>query len=316
MLTARMAGITLALIGIISVEGDPGDPVLPAGKADQSPELFADGITAVLTPRHETVLSSEVAGQVVSVNREFGQTFLAGELLVAIDDTRYVVNHQMAQSVADAAEQKLARTRALADRRTRQRRAEAMLAAATANLTATQQLYEDKQASLIDLENARRDAAVAQTNSELVDTTSAEELAEARRERAVATGRLAIARQQVEACAITAPWEGRIRRTLVREHQWIQPGTPVVEIIDDHVLVAKFLLPSHVVPVVTIGQKLHLTTHETSTEVSMTISHIAAELDPASVTFEVHAEIDNGDGKLRAGMNGMLRLSEIVGLQK
>ena len=41
------------------------------------------------------------------------------------------------------------------------------------------------------------------------------------------------------------------------------------------------------------------------------MSHVAAVLDAASATVEVHAEVDNSGGELRAGMNAVLQLSGI-----
>jgi multidrug efflux pump subunit AcrA (membrane-fusion protein) len=62
---------------------------------------------------------------------------------------------------------------------------------------------------------------------------------------------------------------------------------------------------------VQLGQELELAVSETGETVAMKVSHIAAVLDPASVTFEVCAEVDNRDGDLRAGMNGSLSLSSV-----
>ncbi len=272
-----------------------------------------DRIAAILAPRHEAVLSAEVSGRVIAVNRELGEPFDIGDVLVQLDNAPYQVNERIAEATLESAKGNLARVQKLADDRTRQRHAEAVLAAAEANLTATQRLYDDDQASQVDLENAKRDVIVAKTNRELVDSTSTEELIGAERELVVAIGKLDIAREQLEACTMAGPWAGRVKRVLVNEHELVERGTPVIEVIDDRVLLAKLLLPSSVFRTVRLGQQLNLTINEISATVAMKVSHIAAALDPASVTFEVHAEVDNAEGNLRAGMNGSLSLSEIRG---
>ena len=288
---------------------EPADSIMPDGIA-----LTEDGrIAVILAPRRQAVLSAEVTGRITALNLELGEKFAAGEPLLQLDESSYRVNHQIAAAIFESATSDRDRVRKLARDETRQRHADAVLAAAQANLAATQRLYDDDHASRIDLENARRDLAVAQTNRELVDSILAEESIRAERECAVAAGRLEIAAEQLRSCTISAPWDGRVKRVLAHAQELVQPGMPVIEVIDDRILLAKFFLPSSVFGSLSIGQELSLLVAETSKTVSMRVSHIAAALDPASVTFEVHAEVDNTNGLLRAGMNGTFFLSQFRG---
>ncbi len=296
-----------------SYAGDEfANPPAMGFRADAGPK-GADRIAVILTPRRQAVLSAALSGQVVAINRELGQPFDGGEPLVQLDDATYRVNKGVAETMYESARGNLARIQKLADNKTRQRHAEAVLAAADVNLTATQRLYNDNHASHVDLENARRDRTVAQTNRELADSTAAKELINAKRELATAIGKLEIASEQLDACSLGAPWAGRVARVLVNEHEFVERGTPTIELIDDRVLLAKFLLPSSVFRSLHVGQELSLSVNETSETVKVRVSHIAAALDAASVTFEVHAEVDNADGNLRAGMNGWLSLAEVKG---
>lgn len=285
---------------------------LAVGKTEVEPDA-ADAIAAILTPQRQALLSAEVQGRVVAINKELGQRFDAGEVLVQLDDSTCRANTRIGEAILASAISDLARIQKLADNKTRQRHAEAVIAAAGANLVATQRLYNDNHASQIDLENAKRDLTVAKTSRELVDSTSAKELISAKRELVVAKGRLDIAVEQLEACTLSGPWTGRVARVLVKEHELVGRGAPVIEVIDDRVLLVKFLLPSSVFRSVHIGQELNLLVVEASETVVVKVSHIAAALDPASVTFEVHAEADNAAGNLRAGMNGWLSLAKIKG---
>ncbi|MGB2985626.1 MAG: HlyD family efflux transporter periplasmic adaptor subunit [Phycisphaerae bacterium] len=315
---ARVPTILLgSLLLLASLTGsaageDPAGQPPASGYAGVEPGV-GDRIAAILVPRRQAVLSAEVPGRVVTINKELGQWFDAGEALVQLDDSTYRANKRIGEARLESARSDLARVQKLTDKKTRQRHAEAVLAAAEANLAATRRLYNDNHASHIDLENAKRDLTVAQTNRELVDSTSAKEVANARRELAVATGKLEITAEQLKACTLVGPWAGRVARVLVNEHELVERGTPVIEVIDDRILLVKFLLPSSVFRAVGVGQELNLAVAETSDTVVIKVSHIAAALDPASVTFEVHAEVDNADGNLRAGMNGWLSLTEIKG---
>lgn len=271
----------------------------------------ADRVTAILTPHRQAVLSAEVSARVAAINRDLGESFASGDVLLQLDDLLFRVNQQSAEARLAWAERELARVRGLADGQTRERRAQAVLAAARVNLEAMQHLFKDGHASQVDVENARRDATTAQTDCELAAATSAKDLAEAEREQALAQARLEAARDELAACTVTAPYGGRVARVLVHEHEFVQRGMPVIEVVDDTVLRAKFLLPSSLFRDVHVGQVLTLTVVETGETVDVTVAHVAAVLDAASATFEVYAEVDNRAGALRAGMNGWLRWSQI-----
>ncbi|MBN2561810.1 MAG: HlyD family efflux transporter periplasmic adaptor subunit [Phycisphaerae bacterium] len=305
---------TLFLLPTLGGEAHPNDldqTDVRAGTVCRA--IDKNRVTVILAPRRKALLSAEVSARVASIHRELGEAFAIDEILIRLHDAVYRTNKQVAGTKLTIAESELARVRKLAGQQTRERHADAVLAAAQANLAATLRLYDDGHASQIDLENAKRDLVVATTERELVESTSAEELNRATRELATASGNLEIAEQQLDHCAITAPWAGRVTRLLINEHELVDRGTPVIEVIDDRVLLAKFLVPSHVFLSVRVGTELNLMIDETAAMVVARVSHIAAALDPASVTFEVHAEVMNADGRLRAGMNGSLSLSEITG---
>jgi multidrug resistance efflux pump len=280
---------------------------------DDGAPAARDRITAILAPRRRAVLSAEVPGRVISLNKELGSAFDGGETLICIDDATYKVNARVAEAKLDAAEKDHARVRRLSDEQTRRRHANAVLAAAQANLVATQRLYDNNHASQVDLENAKRDVTVAETELELVESTATGELIRVIRDLAAAKGRSELARQKLADCRIRGPWSGRVARVHVNEHELVDRGTPLIEVIDDSVLLAKALLPSAVFQSVSVGQELRLVVRETGETASAKVSHIAAALDAASVTFEVWAEVMNGDGRLRAGMNGTFSLAEIKG---
>jgi multidrug resistance efflux pump len=281
----------------------------PRGAADDD---TADArVTVVFAPRQEAVLAAQVPGRVTHIARELGQAFARGDELVRLDDLVYRVNRETAAARLAWADSELARVEKLAADKTRRRHAEAVLAAARAKLTATQSLYDDGHASHVDLEDAKRDVATAQAELELAEAATVKESAEARRERAVAQGRLAIAEDELGGCVVAAPYAGRVSRVLTHNHEWVERGKPLIEIVDDRVLRAKLLLPSRLFRAVQLKQTLTLHVTETGQSVPATVSHIAAVLDPASTTFEVYAEVDNQDGQLRAGMNGWLHLSAL-----
>jgi multidrug resistance efflux pump len=315
---SRAAGLVLVAAALLVLPAPAGDAektrdadeVTRAARTGRA-FLANDRIAVILAPRRQAVLSAEVSARVTAVNRELGERFELGEVLIGLDDLAFRVNKQTSEARLEAAESNLAQVRKLTEERTRQRHAQAILDAARANLDATQRLYDDNHASRVDLENAKRDAATAQAEYELVAAGATKELRQAERDVVIARGNREIAADELDACTIEAPYDGRVARVLVNEHELVDRGTPVIEVVDDSVLLARFLLPSSLFRAVRVGQELNLTIDEARENMVVKVSHIAAVLDAASVTFEVYAEVTNPAGKLRAGMNGSLSLSEI-----
>lgn len=159
--------------------------------------------------------------------------------------------------------------------------AKAAREAAASVLAAAESMYERNSASQIERDEARRDAAEA----------------EAKLERAIL---------EVEACVIAAPFAGRIVEVLVREHELAEKGIPVVTIIDDSRLVAKFLFPEEKFGRVAIDDVLTIRIPIAGVTRPARVSHIAPVLDPASRTLDVWAAVDNADAALRAGMSAEL----------
>lgn len=159
--------------------------------------------------------------------------------------------------------------------------AKAALQAAMASFEAVSSMYTRKNASRVDLEMAKRENTMAET-------------------------KLRMSEYELSACVIRAPFSGRIEEILVNEHELVSRGEKLMVIVDDTVLRAQFLAPEEDFRKLRIGDKLSLRVFATGEEVSGTLSNIAAVFDPASRTFEVWANVDNGEGGLRAGMNALV----------
>lgn len=163
------------------------------------------------------------------------------------------------------------------------RRAKAQLQEASKKFGILQDLYKTKSVSVLELEEARSKQVVAEVD-------------------------LAIARQKLARCTVKAPFSGRVAKVLVHEHEWVKIGTPLLEVIDDSVLLAKFLLPSFLYGSLKTNGKVSIDIEETGRIYEGRISHIGAEVDPSSRSFEVFAEVKN-DASLRSGMRGTITLN-------
>jgi len=163
------------------------------------------------------------------------------------------------------------------------KKVEATLVSATADFTTKRELY--KQKSVSEIEYAEADAGVK-----------------------IAKANLVIADKKLAACTIRAPYRGRVVKLLVKENELVAEGQPLIEVIDDWTIRAKFLAPSMYYEHIQIGQTAMVNVREVNMEFESKITHISPVLESNTSSFQVFAEIDNSSNILRGGMTGQIAL--------
>lgn len=109
-------------------------------------------------------------------------------------------------------------------------------------------------------------------------------------------------------CTITAPFSGRVAEQKVREQQYVQPGQPLLDILDDSVLELEFLVPSLWLANLRVGQQFQVEIDETRRSYPAKFIRIGARVDPVSQSVKVAAAIDGKFPELIAGMSGRVQL--------
>ena len=110
----------------------------------------------------------------------------------------------------------------------------------------------------------------------------------------------------LKATKIVAPFTGFVQRVVAREHQFVDKGEPVIELVDDTVIRVRILMPANAYKSMQIGQEFTVAVTETGDTVTGRITNISHVLDPGSSTFDVYGEVDNAGGAVRSGMTGTL----------
>ncbi|MCB1035101.1 MAG: efflux RND transporter periplasmic adaptor subunit [Acidobacteria bacterium] len=136
-----------------------------------------------------------------------------------------------------------------------------------------------------------------------------QQLLDAVTDRDVAAARLASAKLRLEKSAVRAPWSGEVARRPVEKGDYVVPGQAVVEILDASRLKVRASAPAADVPYLEVGSPVHLQLEGFGGPPRQgEIVRLGAELDPATRTLEVEAEIPNADGLLKPGMYGSLEI--------
>lgn len=163
-------------------------------------------------------------------------------------------------------------------------RARAVLSAAENTHAGNQQLAEHKAIGQVELR------------------TSALEIDKAKAELSVGNATLA-------KCSIPAPYNGRVAEQKAREGQFVQPGNPVLEIIDDSTLELEFIVPSKWLAWLTPDYKFKVFIEDTQKTYPARIQRIGAKVDPVIQSIKVAAVIDGSFKELVAGMSGKVELT-------
>ncbi len=105
-------------------------------------------------------------------------------------------------------------------------------------------------------------------------------------------------------CQVAAPFAGRVAEQKVREQQYVQPGQPLLDILDDSVLELEFLVPSGWLRWLKAGGAFEVQIDETRKTYPARFTRIGARVDPVSQSVKVAAAIHGRFPELMAGMSG------------
>ena len=110
-------------------------------------------------------------------------------------------------------------------------------------------------------------------------------------------------------CQIAAPFAGRIAEQKVREQQFVQPGQPLLEILDDSTLELEFIVPSRWLAWLHPGSGFQVSIDETGKTYPAKVQRIGARVDAVTQSIKLGAVIDGRFPELMAGMSGRVAMT-------
>jgi membrane fusion protein (multidrug efflux system) len=114
----------------------------------------------------------------------------------------------------------------------------------------------------------------------------------------------------VSKCQIAAPYGGRAGEWKAREQQFVQPGQPVLEIVDDGSLELEFILPTAAVANLRAAGKFRVAIDDTKKSYLARFVRAGAKADPVSQTTKVIAVLEGYHPELMAGMSGRVFINQ------
>ncbi len=122
-----------------------------------------------------------------------------------------------------------------------------------------------------------------------------------------ARAQVGLGQAQLAPCLIRAPFAGRVARLHVREHQGVNIGQPLVDLVSDGPLRVRLNAPSRWLAWLKPGVAFIVDIDETGRSYPATISAVNARVDPASQSVEIEGRVNGRFTELLAGMSGNAR---------
>ncbi|MGD8567625.1 MAG: efflux RND transporter periplasmic adaptor subunit [Gammaproteobacteria bacterium] len=249
-------------------------PLVVVDTAEKSAVIKQVPLTGTVTSLTVAHLSSEVSGQVESVNVEVGDHVIKGDVLLQLDREIEELTLQAARAATEEAR--------------------AQLADAKRRYQSAKRLRKQNNISVDELENRKAQVNIAQAALQ-------RQLAEQQRQQAL-----------VKRYTVRAPFPGVISERKAEVGEWIDPGTPILTLIAIDNLRIDFQVPQEFYPHIDDDSDVTVTLDAIpGRKFAAHIDAVVPVSDPSARTFLMRVLINKKDVSMMPGMSahGMLRLN-------
>lgn len=143
-----------------------------------------------------------------------------------------------------------------------------------------------------------------QTRMKALGQWSVSDLHSAEADLQAANADLKMALAVVAQCTIAAPFNGRVSNLMVHDYQYLSPGTPMLEILDDSALELSMLVSSTTLRHLQPGVTFQVWIHETDHTYDVRVTRVSGKVDPVSKTVKIYAQLVQPAPDLLPGMTG------------
>lgn len=148
--------------------------------------------------------------------------------------------------------------------------------------------------------------ALVQSNLRLAELNSIGELELAHSQARLkeVQAEVAAIRTTLTRCSVVAPFAGRVVRRMASAHQYVTPGTPMLELVETGSMEVQLIAPSKWLAWLKPGTPFTVQVDELGRSSSARVARLGAQVDPVSQSITVVGVIDGPGANLRPGMSG------------
>lgn len=292
-----LAILALAVvIGLWAFGGSEAPPPRTGAAVPVRAEAAAVGSLAI-----RSSYSGELVGEVADVAPQVGG--LLDDVQVRVGD--HVRKGDMVARIddVDLRNQYLEAKAQLAVAEANARRAEAELQGSSAEYRRSHELYgeqliSDQEFERVAAQHATLEAGVAAAQAQIEQ----------------ARARYALLEEQVAYTRVTAPFDGKVAARYLDRGALVQPGKPILRVVEDGPLLVQFRVPERDLGAVRPGATISITTQVTGAETfAGRVLRVSGEVSRADRAVLVEAELSREDELLLPGMYAdvLVRLRQI-----
>jgi RND family efflux transporter MFP subunit len=148
--------------------------------------------------------------------------------------------------------------------------------------------------------------AVVQSDKRMAELNSIGryELQQAQAKLEEAQAEAAGAKLLVSRCSIAAPFTGRVAKRHVAAHQYVTPGSPLLDVLETGQLELQMIVPSKWLAWLKPGAAFTVDVDELGRRYPAKVQRLGAQIDPVSQTVAVFGVMDGNQPGLLPGMSG------------
>ena len=260
-------------------------------------------VTGALAAEEQAVLSMRVPGRLARLGVDLGSTVTAGQPLAHLESTDFALRVTQAEAGLRQARARLGLPDDSEDDRVVPENT-AIVRQARAVLDESALTVGRMRTFLVRGLSSRADVDSAEAAFKIAEGRHQDALEEVRNRQAILAQRrseLALAREQLSATVLRAPFDGRILDRPTAVGQYLAAGTPVVTIVRVDPLRLRVEIPEREATSVRRGQPVRVTLDGDPTVYAGEVARLSPAISPDNRTLLVEAAIRNDPPHLRPG---------------
>ena len=299
--------------------------IITSCSGDNNNEYIEESGTIEAT---ESVISSQVSGKVLSINKDEGSNVSEGDTLLIIDHELYEIQLLQANAGRDIAKAqydllvKGARSEDIKSSYEMLLQAEANYKLAESDKERMTNLFETNSITKRQLEetNTRYEVTKAQYNSakenysKIKNLARPEEIAQAKANYEKADAASKLIEKNIRDCFVTSPIKGTVVKSYIEMGETVSMLSSLAKVTDLSIVELVIYVPENVLGKIKTGQKAEITTDSyagkvyegkvifISPEAEFTPKNIQTKDERTKLVFAVKIEVPNPNNELKAGM--------------
>lgn len=115
-----------------------------------------------------------------------------------------------------------------------------------------------------------------------------------------------LAAEMVNLCQVKAPWNGRVTRLEVVEHQHVPEGAPLLEVAREGPMEVEFMMPSSWLTRLLPGSPFEVRVDETGQNYPAELLRLGGKVDPVTQSIRIYGRLKGRPEGLVPGMSGVV----------